>query len=52
MLYRHNVMINYKYSYVPLTKSTIYSKLNNNKIYYNDGKNTNLLNDAIVTNEK
>lgn len=44
------------YSYVPLSKPTlqeqVYSKLKDNKIYYNDGKNTNLLNGAIVTSGK
>ena len=46
----------FNYSYVPLSKPTlqeqVYSKLKNNKIYYNDGKNTNLLNGAIVTSGK
>ena len=46
----------FNYSYVPLSKSTlqeqVYSKLKENKIYYNDGKNTNLLNGAIVTSGK
>lgn len=46
----------FNYSYVPLTKPTlqeqVYSKLNDNKIYYNDGKNTNLLNGAIITSGK
>lgn len=46
----------FNYSYVPLFKPTlkeqVYSKLNDNKIYYNDGKNTNLLNGAIVTSGK
>ena len=46
----------FNYSYVPLSKPTlqeqVYSKLKNNKIYYNDSKNTNLLNGAIVTSGK
>lgn len=46
----------FNYSYIPLSKPTlqeqVYSKLKENKIYYNDGKNTNLLNDAIVTSGK
>ena len=46
----------FNYSYVPLIKSTlqeqVYSKLKDNKIYYNDGKNTNLLNGAIITSGK
>ena len=46
----------FNYSYVPLSKPTlqeqVYSKLRDNKIYYNDGKNTNLLNGAIVTSGK
>lgn len=46
----------FNYSFVPLIKPTlqeqVYSKLKENKIYYNDGKNTNLLNGAIVTSEK
>lgn len=46
----------FNYSYIPLSKSTlqeqVYSKLKENKIYYNDGKNTNLLNGAIVTSGK
>lgn len=46
----------FNYSYVPLSKTTlqeqVYSKLKDNKIYYNDGKNTNLLNGAIVTSGK
>ena len=46
----------FNYSYVPLSKPTlqeqVYSKLKKNKIYYNDGKNTNLLNGAIVTSGK
>lgn len=46
----------FNYSYVSLSKPTlqeqVYSKLKDNKIYYNDGKNTNLLNGAIVTNGK
>ena len=46
----------FNYSYIPLSKPTlqeqVYSKLKANKIYYNDGKNTNLLNGAIVTSGK
>ena len=46
----------FNYSYIPLSKPTlqeqVYSKLKENKIYYNDGKNTNLLNGAIVTSGK
>ena len=46
----------FNYSYVPLSKPTlqeqVYSKLKDNKIYYNDSKNTNLLNGAIVTSGK
>ena len=46
----------FNYSYVPLSTPTlqeqVYSKLKENKIYYNDGKNTNLLNGAIVTSGK
>ena len=46
----------FNHSFVPLTKPTlqeqVYSKLKENKIYYNDGKNTNLLNGAIVTSGK
>lgn len=46
----------FNYSYIPLSKTTlqeqVYSKLKENKIYYNDGKNTNLLNGAIVTSGK
>ncbi len=46
----------FNYSYVSLSKPTlqeqVYSKLKENKIYYNDGKNTNLLNGAIVTSGK
>ena len=46
----------FNHSYVPHTKPTlqeqVYSKLKENKIYYNDGKNTNLLNGAIVTSGK
>ena len=46
----------FNYSYVPLSKTTlqeqVYSKLKDNKIYYNDGKNTNLLNGAIITSGK
>jgi len=46
----------FNYSYVPLSKPTlqeqVYSILKENKIYYNDGKNTNLVNGAIVTSGK
>ena len=46
----------FNYSYVPLTtsslKTQVYSKLKNENIYYNNGKNTNLLNGAIVTSGK
>lgn len=46
----------FNYSYLPLSKPTlqeqIYSKLKDNKIYYNDGKNNNLLNGAIVSSGK
>lgn len=46
----------FNYSYIPSSKPTlqeqVYSKLKENKIYYNDGKNTNLLNGAIVTSGK
>lgn len=46
----------FNYSYVSLSKPTlqeqVYSKLYDNKIYYNDSKNTNLLNGAIVTSGK
>ena len=46
----------FNYSYIPLSKPTlqeqVYSKLKEKKIYYNDGKNTNLLNGAIVTSGK
>ena len=46
----------FNYSYVPLSKPTlqeqVYSKLKDNKIYYNDSKNPNLLNGAIVTSGK
>lgn len=46
----------FNYSYVQLSKPTlqeqVYSKLQDNKIYYNDSKNTNLLNGAIVTSGK
>lgn len=46
----------FNYSYVPLSKTTlqeqVYSKLKGNKIYYNDGNNTNLLNGAIITSGK
>lgn len=36
----------------PTLQEQVYSKLKDNKIYYNDGKNTNLLNGAIVTSGK
>ena len=46
----------FNYSYVPLSmgslKQQVYSTLKENKIYYNDGKNVNLLNGAIVTSGK
>ena len=46
----------FNYSYVPLTmsslKTQVYYKLKNENIYYNEGKNTNLLNGAIVTSGK
>ena len=46
----------FNYSHVPLFKTTlqeqVYSKLKGNKIYYNDGNNTNLLNGAIITSGK
>ncbi len=46
----------FNYSYALIIKFTIqeqiYSKLKDNKIYYNDGSNTNLLNDAIITSGK
>ena len=46
----------FNFSFVPLEKSTlkeqVYSNINKNKIYYNDGKNVNLLNGAIVTSGK
>ena len=46
----------FNYSYLPLSKPTlqeqVYSKLKDNKIYYNDSKNTNLLNGVIVTSGK
>lgn len=46
----------FNYSYILIIKFTIqeqiYSKLKDNKIYYNDGSNTNLLNDAIITSGK
>lgn len=44
------------FSFVPLEKSTlkeqVYSNINKNKIYYNDSKNVNLLNGAVVTSGK
>ena len=46
----------YNFSFVPLEKSTlkeqVYSNINKNKIYYNDSKNVNLLNGAVVTSGK
>ena len=46
----------FNYAYVPLTnydfRSSVYLKLNDNNIYYNKGKNTNLVNGAIVTSGK
>lgn len=46
----------FNFSFVPLEKSTlkeqVYSNINKNKIYYNDGKNVNLLNGAVVTSGK
>ena len=46
----------FNHCYVSLTKRTlreeIYSKLRENKIYYNDGKNTNLLNGATISSGK
>jgi len=46
----------FNYSYVPLTmpslKTQVYYKLKNENIYYNEGKNTNLLNGAIITSGK
>ncbi len=46
----------FNYSYVPLTmpslKTQVYYKLKNRNIYYNEGKNTNLLNGAIITSGK
>ena len=46
----------FNYSFVPLSKPTlqeqVYSKLKENKIYYNDSKNTNFLNGAIITSGK
>lgn len=46
----------FNYSYVPLTmpslKTQVYYKLKNQNIYYNEGKNTNLLNGAIITSGK
>jgi len=46
----------FNYCYVPLSmgslKQQVYSTLKENKIYYNDGKNVNLLNGAIVTSGK
>ena len=46
----------FNFSFVPLEKSTlkeqVYSNINKNKIYYNDSKNINLLNGAVVTSGK
>lgn len=46
----------YNYSFVPLTapslKTQVYQTLRENNIYYNDGKNTNLVNGAIITSGK
>lgn len=46
----------FNFSFVPLEKSTlkeqVYSNINKNKIYYNDSKNVNLLNGAVVTSGK
>ncbi len=46
----------FNYAYVPLTSSTlksqVYTMLRNNNIYFNNGKNTNMLNGAIVTSGK
>lgn len=46
----------FNFSFVPLKKSTlkeqVYSNINKNKIYYNDSKNVNLLNGAVVTSGK
>ena len=46
----------FNFSFVSLEKSTlkeqVYSNINKNKIYYNDSKNVNLLNGAVVTSGK
>ena len=46
----------FNFSFAPLEKSTlkeqVYSNINKNKIYYNDSKNVNLLNGAVVTSGK
>ncbi len=46
----------FNYCFVPLDKQTlqeqVYSKLKENEIYFNDSKNTNLLNGAIITSGK
>lgn len=46
----------FNFSFVPLEKATlkeqVYSNINKNKIYYNDSKNVNLLNGAVVTSGK
>lgn len=46
----------FNFSFVPLEKSTlkeqVYSNINKNKIYYNDSRNVNLLNGAVVTSGK
>ena len=46
----------FNYYYVSLTtaslKEQVYSTLNKNKIYYNDSKNVNLVNGAIITSGK
>ena len=46
----------YNYSFVALTspslKTQVYQTLRENNIYYNDGKNTNLVNGAIITRGK
>ena len=46
----------FNFSFISLEKSTlkeqVYSNINKNKIYYNDSKNVNLLNGAVVTSGK
>ncbi len=46
----------FNYSYIPLSipnlKTHVYTKLREQNIYYNDGKNTNLVNGAIVSSGK